>query len=174
MRLFKLLIIGLVVGGLYLYAKQNTHDKNSWTTITTTAGIAIQFPTQPVSKSFNKNIDSLGKVKLTTYQSKSDNHMFILLQVTPMSESILQKKMTELESIIHTINDTRHMTINHRQAFVLQNHYGLEYQASDTNDSLLWCRTVKKGNQLYSLITASNQQHFDKALRDRFFRSIHL
>lgn len=184
MRLFKLLIIGMIVGSTYFYAKQHTDnasdDRSSgWETVTTASGVSIKFPKHPVSKSFQKNIEKIGKTKLTTYQSNQDNHVFIMLWATPLKKSnqqkeIQHKELPTLEAVIHAINDTRQLNITHKQTFVLQSHYGVEYKATHSNGTVLWCRTVKKGNQLYSAIYASHSQDSDKQLRDRFFQSFHM
>lgn len=184
MRLFKLLVIVIIIGSLYLYARQNTDSANNtgsgdnktseWQTITTASGVSLQFPRQPLAKSFDKFIDTIGRTHLTTYQSSRGDHVFIMLWVTLQENKIQHRKIGELEQAIHTINDTQQLTISHKQAFVLQSYYGLEYKARHPDGTILWCRTVNKDNQLISTIYASHDQNEDKQLRDRFFQSLRL
>jgi len=180
MRLFKLLILVIIIGSAYLFAKQQSDNEIDWPTVKIMHGVSIEFPQQPVSKSFQRSIASLGKVKLTTYQSSIDNKIFILLWVSPHETSPQQKNvpLSEMEDVVHAINDTAQLTITNKQAFVLQSFPGIEYKATKPNGDSVWCRTIKKGNQLFSVIYASRSSDSDPdsnlALRETFFASLRI
>jgi len=182
MRLFKLLIIGIVVGSIYSYAKQHaentsenriSHDSTiSWHTVTTSSGVSIKFPMQPMSKSFNRNIPSLGKIKLNTYQLVQDEDLFILLHALPLEVNIRHQPLSVLEDLIHHINDTDQLTITDKRRFILNSFRGLEYKAVNEYGSQIWYRTWKKDGQLYSIIYGSSQKRQNHRLRDIFFKSL--
>jgi len=184
MRLFKLLILVIIIGSAYFFAKQQPDSASDWQTIKITHGVSIQFPQKPVSKSFQRNIPSLGKARLTTYQSIVDNKVFVLLWIVPLEKSPQQKNipLSGMEDVVHAINDTTQLKISNKQAFVLQSHPGIEYKATKPNGDSVWCRTIKKGNQLISIIYASRSldastdanSDSNLASRDAFFRSLRI
>ena len=176
MRLFKLLILIVIIGSAYLFAKQQSGNSLDWQTTKIAHGISIQFPQKPVSKSFQRSIPALGKAKLTTYQSSVDNKIFILLWVSPLETSPLHKNipLSEMEDVVHAINDTAQLTITSKQAFVLRSYPGIEYRATKPNGDSVWCRTIKKGNQLLSVIYASHSSAPNLASRDNFFASLRI
>lgn len=174
MRLFKLLAILIIIGSIYFYAKQQDSFVASVFSITTTTGVSVDFPKKPVKKTFNKNLASFGKSRLITYQSRTDNLIFILLSVQPEDKDIRNMKITELERIVHEINDTGRMSISNRQYFVQQSYRGLEYRAILENGDSIWCRTVKRGDHLVSLIVAGIDSYGDVQSKDVFFQSLRL
>ena len=179
MRLFKLLVIAIIVGSAYLYAKQHSNDSDKWQTVTTPSGVSIQFPQQPISKSLQRDLPVLGRINLMTYQSAQDNHIFILLLASPSERSNQQKdiqrsNLHDLEAAIHAMNDTTQLTITDKRAFLLQSQPGLEYKATNPHGAVIWCRTVKIGNQLLSIIYGSSKPDQDNRLRDSFFQSFRL
>lgn len=179
MRITRLLIIAIIVGSIYFYVKQHSVNSSGWQTISiatpnTIPLATIEFPQRPVSKTFQRNISSLGKIEFTTYQAVDDKHLFIVLAVSSIEKDIEQKNIQALEQAIHAINDTSLSTISHKQAFVQQSYQGIEYKASNDSGSEAWCRTIKNGNQLLSVIYTSSTSVLDIGPRDRFFRSLKL
>jgi len=174
MRLFKLLIIAIIIGSIYFYAKQHSSTTTNWQHLSIAHGISLQFPEQPVSKSFQKNIPSLGKVNLTTFQSASDAHIFVVLIAGSLAKNIRNQNLSALGDSIHAINDTTGLTITHKQAFMFHSLPGIEYKATNQKGAILWCRTIKKDNQLISIIYGSNSAKLDSQLRDTFFNSLKL
>jgi len=174
MRIFKLLIIAIIVSGVYYYVKQHAGDPSSWQKTSLETGGTIQFPQRPISKTFQRNISSLGKIEFTTYQAVYDKHLFIVLAVSNIEKDIKQKNIQALEQAIHAINDTSLSTISHKKTFVQQSYQGVEYKASNDSGSEAWCRTIKKGNQLLSVIYTSSTSVSDTKSRDTFFRSLRL
>ena len=173
MRLFKLLIIAIIIGSVYLYAKQHSGDTSNWQHLSVAPGVSLQFPEQPVSKSFQKNISSLGKINLTTYQSSNGSHIFVMLIADSPLKNIRNRNLNSLEDSIHAINDTTGLNITDKQAFMFRSHPGIEYQATNQKGAKLWCRTIKKDNQLISIIYGSSEK-IDGQLRDTFFNSLQL
>ena len=174
MRLFKLLIIAIIIGSVYSYAKQHSGDNTNWQHLSVVPGVSIQFPEQPVSKSFQKTIPALGKVNLTTYQSSTGSHIFVMLIADSQVKNIRNRNLNALEDSIHAINDTGGLTISNKQAFMFRSHPGIEYKANNQKGAILWCRTIKKDNQLISIIYGSSLEKIDGQLRDTFFNSLQL
>ncbi|MGD8926453.1 MAG: hypothetical protein PVG20_06370 [Thioalkalispiraceae bacterium] len=174
MRLFKLLIIGIIVTVAYLYTQQHSTDTPQWETIAVGPDISIQFPQQPVSKSFHREIPGLGNIKLTTFQSAKDTHIFVLLWAQSLKKDIRGRSLISLLSSVHAINDTTGLKISNEKEFMFRNHRGIEYEATNRNGASIWCRTIKKDNQLISIIYGSNSQDIDKQIRDNFLNSLQL
>lgn len=180
MRLFKLIVIAIIIGSAYLFAKQHSENPlisavpQNWQTISITSGVTIQFPRPPISKSFQQNIPSLGKVKLTTYQTAYEDKIFILLWASELTQEIKQRSLDDLEEAIHAFNDTADLRISDKQAFVLQSHRGIEYKATRQNGNAIWCRSIIKGNQLFSVIFASNSSESKLGPGDTFFESLRM
>jgi hypothetical protein len=173
-RLFKLFVIGAIVAGAYFYTKQHSDVTPHWETIRVGPHISIQFPQQPVTKSFHKEIPGLGNIKLTTFQSAKDAHIFVLLWAQSLEKDIRGSSLNSLLSSVHAINDTSGLKISNKQEFMFHNHRGIEYKATNRNGASIWCRTIKKDNQLISIIYGSNSQDIDKQMRDNFLNSLQL
>ena len=180
MRLFKLIIIAIIIGSAYLFAKQHSENPQvsetpqNWQTVSITSGVTIQFPRPPISKSFQQNIPSLGKVKLTTYQTAYEDKIFILLWAPELTTEIKQRTPDNLQEAIHAFNDTTNLRISNKQTFVLQSHRGIEYKATRQNGNEIWCRTIIKGNQLFSIIYTSSSSESKLGLGDTFFESLRM
>jgi hypothetical protein len=174
MRLFKLLAILIIIGSIYFYAKQQNGTIENGYTITTPSGVSIRFPKEPARKTFYKNLYLLGKSRLIVYQSRIDNQLLVLLSVHPEQKDIRDIKFSELGTVIHEINDTSQMSISNQRDFVQQSYRGIEYKAITESGNSIWCRTVKRDGQLFSLVAAAGDGSGDKRTRTDFFQSLRL
>lgn len=174
MRLFKFLALTIIIGSIYLIARHQYGPVATGYTITTPAGVSIRFPKKPLKKTFNKNLASLGKSRLITYQARTNNQLLVFLSVLPEHKDIQNIKYSELDRIVHEINDTTRLPISNRQHFVQQSYRGVEYRARAENGDSIWCRTVLRGKWLFSLVVIDGNSTLEEQTRNTFLQSLRL
>ncbi len=173
-RLFKLIFVIVILLGAYYSYKNHSESSALWHSLTTPQNVQIKFPVKPEHTQKIRDFPVIGQAKLQIYQQQINDELFVYIELQTRKKDISELTLNDLEPAILAMNATDTLEMSDKTLFELQSNPAMDYAAHDKKGNLIYCRTVKKNNQLISIIYGSQTDRFSKKRHKQFFNSLKL
>ena len=172
-KLFRILLIAIVLAALYFYLQQTSFITLTWPYTEITRGASIGFPAASRFHKQQVSNPQLGKTQLEVHDYLDHDVAYICLLIRPSTYDMRDRKWSEIISAVRQLNDTASMSITMSRQFIYREYPAYEYHATSGKEAVV-VRLVRYRGQIISLIYAVNNKAPDIRQAEIFFTALRL